>query len=270
MRIGFYTYSYIDRNGMEPADVIPRVAAAGYQALDISATWRLDEDPGLFPAERRREFRKLAADHGLTIEAAVTHLGMLDSLRDGRPINLPGAIDVAAEVGCPVVTFHIGSPAQAEGGDDWRRAVEYLQECCEYGGRNGVRLASDAIWPGTLLDTPESVVRLTEAVGSPWLGHNYDPCYLALCDRDYVAAAHLLGPQIFHAHIKDHVGRYPTWEHRIPGEGEMDYAACFRALGEVGFGGAVAVECFTDMPLELALSVGRRTMADAERAAAAE
>src|SRR4051812_10386490 len=101
MRIGFYTYSYIDRLGMEPADVIPRVAAAGYEALDISATWRHDEDPALFPTARRREIRQLAADHGLSIEAAVTHLGMLDALRDGRPINLPGAADLAAEMGIP-------------------------------------------------------------------------------------------------------------------------------------------------------------------------
>lgn len=263
MKLSFYTYSYIDRLAMEPAEVIPHVAAAGYQALDLSATWRDDEDPASFPPSRRREIHALAREHGLSIEALVTHLPMLQALKSGRPINLPGAVDLAAELGAPVVTVHIGSPDTATLTEDWRRAVEYLRDGCAYAGKRGVRIATDAVWPDFLTPTPESVARLIADVSSPHLGHNFDPCYLALCGFDVRHAARLLGPSLFHAHIKDHVGTYPTWEHRIPGEGELDHHDWANALRDAGFTGAVAVECFTDMPLDRALAVGYAAVAAA-------
>ena len=42
MRIAFYTYSYIDRLGLEPEPVLRAVAEAGYEGIDLSATWRAD------------------------------------------------------------------------------------------------------------------------------------------------------------------------------------------------------------------------------------
>ena len=99
------------------------------------------------------------------------------------------------------------------------------------------------------------------------MGHNFDPCYVALCGFDVSAAADLLRPFIVHAHIKDHTGRYPRWEHRIPGEGELDHGEWARALARNGFQGAAAVECFTDMPLDRALEAGYRTVSGAIREA---
>ena len=44
MKLGFYTYSYIDSLGVEIEPVLETVAAAGYEDIDISATWRDDLD----------------------------------------------------------------------------------------------------------------------------------------------------------------------------------------------------------------------------------
>jgi sugar phosphate isomerase/epimerase len=267
MRLGFYTYSYIDRLGMEPREVIPRVAAAGYDCLDLSATWHEDEDPALFPRERRREIRALADDHGLTIEAVVTHLPMLNSLQDGRPINLSGAVDLANDLGAPVVTVHVGSPSGAEASRaEWSLAVEYLQRCCQYAAQGTISIATDALFPDFLTPTPGSIRKFLDDVGGPHIGHNFDPCYLALCGFDVTEAARLLGRGIVHAHVKDYTGVYPQWEHRIPGEGVLDHREWARALRDARFDGAVAVECFTDMPLDHALEVGYRTVAAALRA----
>lgn len=268
MKVAFYTYSYIDRLQMEPAEVIPAVAAAGYRALDLSATWRADEDPAHFPAARRREIRRLADDHGLSIEALVTHLPMTNALRAGRPINLPGAVDLARELAAPVVTVHVGTPEAPLPGrvgreaapEDWALAVEYLQTCCDYARERGVTLALDALFPDFLTPTPQTILELIQDVGSSALGHNFDPCYLALCGFSIPEAAQLLGPHLVHVHLKDHIGLYPHWEHRIPGAGVLNHAEWATALGRVGFQGSVAVECFTDMPLQQALHVGFQTV----------
>ena len=71
--------------------------------------------------------------------------------------------------------------------------------------------------------------------------------------------------RIRHTHLKDHVGRYPKWEHRIPGQGEMDYVPIFAALAEADYTGSMAVECFTDMPFAEACDRGYTAMAAALR-----
>jgi sugar phosphate isomerase/epimerase len=263
MRLAFYTFSYIDRLGMEPEPVLRAVAAAGYSGIDLSATWRADLDPALFPRERRAEVKTLAARYGLRIEALVTHLPLINALWDGLPVNLPGAIDVAVELECPIVTVHIGSPAasgRSERGG-WELAAGHLKDVCAEAGRKGVTVCLDAVFPGFLTDTPEKVVRLIDDVGSDRLRHNLDPCYLAVAGFDLVEAVRLLGPYAAHVHVKDHRGRWPEFEHWIPGKGELDHRAWIDALMEAGYDGALAVECFVEHPLEEAARVGYHTLA---------
>jgi sugar phosphate isomerase/epimerase len=263
MRLAFYTFSYIDRSAMEPEPVLRAVAEAGYDGIDLSATWRLDHDPALFPAERRAELKRLATRHGLRIEALVTHLPLVNALWDGRPINLPGAVALAAELACPLVTLHVGSPAASgrSEADGWDLAVGHLREVCAGAAARDVTLCLDAVFPGFLTDTPEKVLRLIDDVGSPRLRHNLDPCYLAVAGFDLREAVRLLAPVAAHVHVKDHRGRWPEFEHRIPGRGELDHRVWIDALGEAGFAGAAAVECFPEHPLEESVAGGFAALA---------
>jgi sugar phosphate isomerase/epimerase len=145
--------------------------------------------------------------------------------------------------------------------------VAHLREVAEYGAARGVSVAVDALYPTYLAESPARVQALVEAVDHPGFGHNFDPCYVAVCGFDVEAAIGLLAPHILHAHVKDHVGRYPEFVHRIPGEGELDHARWVRALAATGFTGAVAVETFTDHPFETACTVGFATLASARAAA---
>ncbi|MBY0229329.1 MAG: sugar phosphate isomerase/epimerase [Gemmataceae bacterium] len=257
MKLGFYTYSYIDRLGMGIEEVLERVAAAGYDSLDLSATWRADLDPALMPAEARKAYVRTASRLNLPIEAVVTHLGLAQSLRDGLPINLAGAVDVARDLGAPLVTFHIG-----EGSPDlWPRIVDHLRGACDHAGKHGKLLLLDGVWGPSLASSPADAVRLAREVGSPHFRHNYDPCYLEL--SGFPAAEASLFPHASHVHAKDYDGRYPAFRHRIPGEGVMDHAAWIRALHEAGYAGHVANECFIDAPLERALAVGHRALSEA-------
>lgn len=258
MRLAFYTYSYLDRLGIEPEPVLRVAAENGYPGIDLSATWRADLDPALFPVERREEIRSLCATLGLKVEALVTHLPLINSLWESQPINLPAAVDLAVWFGCPVVTVHIGSPAASGRSeqDGWDLAVGHLREVCAEAGGRSVTVCLDAVFPGFLTDTPEKVVHLIEAVGSPYLRHNLDPCYLAVSGFDLRASVRLLAPYSAHFHVKDHAGRYPDFEHRIPGQGTLDNRIWIEELLASGYAGAAAVECFTDHPLEEAARHG--------------
>jgi sugar phosphate isomerase/epimerase len=265
MRLGFYTYSYIERLGMEIEPVLEAVAAAGYEGVDVSATWRDDWDPARMPASARGRYAKAADRLGLQIEAVVTHLGLVQALRQHLPLNLKGAVDVARDLGARMVTVHIGFAdfLIAETGEVWRAAVNYLKDAAAYAGEHRVALALDGVWSSFLAHSPELVVRLIEDVGSPAFRHNFDPCYLELSGHDPERAAALLGPYSVHAHVKDYTGRYPDFRHRIPGEGVLDHGRYVRALAGEGFDRYLVNECFTDAPLERALAAGYQTLAAA-------
>lgn len=69
--------------------------------------------------------------------------------------------------------------------------------------------------------------------------------------------------RIAHAHLKDHVGVYPDWEHRIPGQGDVDYPRVVQALEEIGFEAAISIETFTDMDFDEACAGGYAALAAA-------
>lgn len=82
MKLGFYTYSYLDRLGVEIEPVLETVAAVGYEGIDISATWRDDLDPALMPAE-------------------VREIGFGEFIAHKCFIDMP--LPRACEVGCPTL-----------------------------------------------------------------------------------------------------------------------------------------------------------------------
>lgn len=263
MKIGFYTYQYIDIAEMPIVEVLETVAKDGYQGIDISATRGRETDPSLFPQEDRRLYRETAERLRLEIEAVVTHLPMLESVWKGDPINILGAVDLAVDVGARIVTVHVGSYDNSTHSFDlaWESATEHLKDTCKYAADRKIIIALDAIWPKTLLDTPEKMAELIRQVGFTNLKHNYDPCYLAIAGLDPVEALNHLSPHICHVHVKDYRGSYPHFQHHIPGEGKLDNKSWITALKRVHFQDYVAVECFKQHELKHASRIGYRTLA---------
>jgi sugar phosphate isomerase/epimerase len=207
--------------------------------------------------------RETAERLGLRIEAVITHQELSRSLVDtsAPPLDLEGTIDLAIEVGAEVVTFHMGGyPADIGQDTFWQAIVDYLRSASDYAAARHIVLAVDGIWPVWIDDSPDTLERLFDAVGSPVFGVNFDPCYLVLMGVDPAAFARRFAKRIVHAHLKDHRGRYPKWTHVIPGRGEMDYAKVVAALSANRFAGSCAVECFTDMPFREACDDGYRAL----------
>ncbi len=263
MRLGFYTYSYTDRLRLPLERCLKRIARAGYSGIDISGTDGPSTDPRSVSPELRRQTRRTAERLGLSVEAVITHAPLADSLVDSDkdPLDLAGTVDLAVDVGADVVTFHMGGyPADAAHEDFWQAIVAEIRDAADYAAKRRVFLAVDGIWPEWIDDSPDSLERLFQDVGSPVFGVNFDPCYLVLMGVDPAAFARRFASRIVHAHLKDHVGRSPKWKHLIPGRGTMDYAKVFAALRDIRFARSCAVECFTEMPFDEACDGGFRAM----------
>ncbi len=270
MRLSFYTYSYTDRLEMPIEPCLQRIARTGYSGIDVSGTHGRSDDPRSFDAQRRRLTRRVAEQLELRVEAVITHAQLTDTLVDPNrpPLDLKGTVDLAQELGAAVVTFHMGGYHEGTPRERlWRQAVEAIKEAAEYGLARHVSVAVDGIWPPWLDDTPAALERLFDDVGSDNFGVNFDPCYLTLMGVDPVEFAQRFHRRIVHGHLKDHRGKYPQWEHLLPGRGEMDYARVFGALAKLKFRESVAVECFTDMKFEEACDSCYAAMRDAARTA---
>ncbi len=238
--------------------------------MDESGTFGASEDPRSVTPKRRGLLRDTAQQQGLSVEAVVTHAELTTTLARRQPLDLSGTIDLAADLGASVVTFHMGGPVPDCADEDlWRSVVEVIRAAVRAASARNIALAVDGIWPSWMVNIPETLQRLFDDVGEDNFGVNFDPSYLTLMGIDPVSFVRRFASQIRHAHLKDHVGRYPKWEHRVPGEGEMDYVRVFAALAEAKFTGSMAVECFTDMPFEEACDRGYAAMIAAMRRAGA-
>ena len=265
MRLAFYTYSYTDRLEMPLEPALEKIAATGYDGIDISGTHGPSADPRSVTPELRAQTRSIADRLGLTIEAVITHANLANSLFTDEPLDLKGSVDLAVDVGAPLVVFHMGGPKDdaAQRAEAWRRVVAYLQDALAYAEPRNVQLAVDGVWADWLTDTPERFLELHGEVGSASFGINFDPCYLTLLGLDPVAVAHQWQGRIVHAHLKDHIGTYPDWDHKIPGRGSLDYPRIVQGLRDIGFAEALAIETFVTMDFAESCAVGYAALAPA-------
>lgn len=265
MRLAFYTYSYTDKQNLSIPDCFERIARTGYAGIDESSTFGAAVNSDSVTAERRRAIRDEVRKHKLRVEAIVTHAELTQSLTGPAALDLAASVDLASDIGGDVVTFHLGGPVKdVADADLWDRVVRAIQQAARHGDAKHVALAIDVgPWPTWIVKTSDDLARLFDDVGSKSFGVNFDPSYLAVMGIDPVGFVERFGSRIRHVHLKDHVGKYPKWDHHIPGQGELDYAPIVAALGKAKFEGALAIECFVNMKFEEACDVGFRTLSAA-------
>jgi sugar phosphate isomerase/epimerase len=265
MRLCFYTYSYTDRLNLSIDDCFARIAKTGYSGVDESSTFGKAVNSDSVTPERRKQIRESAARHKLRVEAIVTHAELTSSFVTPPELDLQAAIDLAAALGGDVVTFHLGGPQEKIPEKDlWSRTFRKIKAAADYGDAKHVRLAVDVgPWPVWIVRTSDELAKLFDDVKSDSFGVNFDPSYLALQDIDPVGFVKRFARRIRHVHLKDHVGKYPKWQHKIAGKGEFNYVPVFAALAAAKYDGSLAVECFTDMKFEEACDDGHAAMSRA-------
>lgn len=262
MRLVFYTYSYTDRLDLPIPETLARIAQAGYCGIDESSTHGTHLNSDSVSTERRQLIRDSAKQHQLRVEAVVTHGELTTCLYQDKQLDLLSAVDLAADLGADVVTFHLGGPVKGvSDADVWQRTVAEIKRAADHGDTKHVRLAVDCgPWPTWIAKNNDDLARLFRDVGSKSFGVNFDPCYLAVAGIDPVGFVEHFGARIRHVHLKDHVGNYPKFDHKIPGQGTLDYVPIIKALHQAKFQDALAIECFTDMKLAEACDVGYATL----------
>jgi L-ribulose-5-phosphate 3-epimerase len=219
------------RAGVKKAKAL---GADGFQVWAVSG----EMSPERMNRRARHEFRKFCEGIGIEISALCGDLGGHGFQQaDRNPLKVARSmriIDLAADLGAPVMTTHIGVvPAEASS-----QIYAVMREACrELGAYARERGVTVAIETG-----PETAVvlrRFLDDVGCGGIGVNLDPANLVMVVADDpVAAVETLGGLIVHTHAKDGVQLAPC-----------DPVAVYRAFAEGGVEGLDCGKLFSELPL---------------------
>lgn len=213
-----------------------------------------------------RKLRKYAEDCGLVFAAVC---GDMPGHGYSRPAEVPERvknvgkiIDMSLELGCRVITNHIGVVPADPAHPDYPVLVESVGQVAAHAASAGSCIAIE-----TGPEHAEVLKRLLADVNSPGLGINLDPANLAMVlNADPAAAVRTLAGHIVHTHAKDGihyracdpaivyaafaeggfealVARTGQLFEEVPlGKGQVDWDAYLAALRDTGFDGFLTIE----------------------------
>ena len=149
--------------------------------------------------------------------------------------------DFAQKLGVSQIATHVGFIPEDPNNEQYPKIIAALREVAEYCAANGQKLLFE-----TGQETPVTLLRAIQDVGTGNLGVNFDPANLILYGKaNPVDALGMIGKYVCDVHAKD--GCYPTDGKTLGretslGEGQVNYSALIRALKDLGYDGAITVE----------------------------
>jgi L-ribulose-5-phosphate 3-epimerase len=187
-----------------------------WAGLPGPATWNFVDGPvtiGLVPREYRKE--RIAA--------------------------LKKAGDFAKRAGLPAIVTHLGFLPENPRDPVFDEVVTAVREVASY-----VKTLGLEFWFETGQETPVTLLRLIQSVGTGNLGINLDPANLILYGKaNPVDALDVFGEHVRGIHAKD--GLYPTdpmnLGHEVKvGKGRVGFPKFVRRLRDIGYEGAYIIE----------------------------
>jgi sugar phosphate isomerase/epimerase len=231
-------------------------AKLGYDGLEV-APFTLGEDPHRLPAARRRETRRIAEDHGIT----VTGLHWLLVAPKGLSITSPdaelrrrtidvmaGLVELCADLGGRVLVH--GSPEQRRIGSDptgaQQRAQEAFAAAGARAGKAGVCYCIEPLAPqiADLLTSFDEAAEMVREIAVPGLVTMIDTSSAGLGERqpvDVLIRRALPTGLVGHIHLNDR-------NRKAPGQGEDRFFPILRALKDGGYTGDMSIEPFVYEP----------------------
>jgi sugar phosphate isomerase/epimerase len=229
--------------GDAPLDAtLARIAAAGYDAVELPG------EPDQWPPA---DVRRLLARHRLAPVALTASCAFPATRRDlAHPdpairadavAYVAACLRFAAEIGAPLVQMLASGETRlaplATREAEWAWSVEAMRRAAGEAERLGVRIAVEPLnrYEAYLVTTVEAGLAYVGAVGSPAVGLTLDLFHANIEEPDLAGSIRAAGPALWHLQVAD------TNREGL-GRGHLDLGPVARALGDVGYGGAVVVE----------------------------
>jgi sugar phosphate isomerase/epimerase len=186
-RIGVSTYSFWQFKNEDLRDLeacIDFAGEMGFDAVEILHRQMKDESPGYLQRLKRRAFV-----NGMSLNGFSTHQGFLFPAKEERQKNVDHTvkcIELAYALGVPTMRVNTGTWRTSKSFDElmknrgvepvlpghteeegYKWVIDGLTACLKAAEKCGVTLALENHWG--LGRTPEGVLKVVDAVDSPWL-----------------------------------------------------------------------------------------------------
>ena len=223
----------------EPLEVtLKRIKKFGYESIEISG------EPEQY---KTKETRALLKEHGIRCWGAVTlTMGARDLLhedpyaRQATIAYVKDCLTLVSELGGSILTVVPSTVGKivpmASPDDEWRWAVDGLQECQAHAETVGVRMGLEPLnrFETYFLNRCDQALALAEAVGGD-CGVCLDAFHTNIEESDLLGAIRAAGDRLVDFHVADN-NRMP------PGYGALDWDAIVRELQSIGYQGHLTVE----------------------------
>lgn len=143
--------------------------------------------------------------------------------------------------------------------DEWGWALDAVGSAAEAATGSGVRLAIEPInrYETYLINTVERALAFARAVGHAQVAVMLDTFHANIEDPDVADAARAAGTMLAHVHVADS-------NRQGVGRGHIDFRRLLRALTEIDYTGALALEPLPPLSNPYEAIAGRRTLETAE------
>ena len=186
-------------------------------------------------------FRTVGEDYTTMETIRVTGGVAPDATWEQNKANIAATVPIAKQLGMKLVTFHAGFLPHDENDPAFKALAQRLRDVADMFAAQGIGVGLE-----TGQETAPALRDLLKILERPTLSVNFDPANMVLYDKgDPIDALRTLGPWIGQVHIKDGIRTKVTgeWgEEVVVGTGDVDWAAFFAALSDVGFNGDLCVE----------------------------
>jgi sugar phosphate isomerase/epimerase len=225
-------------------------------------------DATRFEKEDAARVQDLARASGMSISGLGYYPNLLSPREEESEVanaHLKRVIRAARLLGIDVVGTFVGRNWKLSVEENWPRFLQVWKDMMAYADDQGVRIAIENCpmsftadeWPGgkNLAKSPAIWRRMFEELATPNFGLTYDPSHMVWQQMDYLSPIKEFASRIFRVHLKDvtldreklnEVGilAYPLEFHtpKLPGRGDVDWAAFLKALKSAGYDGPTCVE----------------------------
>lgn len=229
-----------------------KVASLGLHSCQITC-W----DMALMTPEKADEVKRASARHGVEVSTfwcgyrgeriwnfidGPRTLGIVpEELRAARTEDLIKGSDFACMLGVNQMATHAGFLPECPSDPQYPGVLDSLRAIATRCRENGQYFLFE-----TGQETPTTILRVIEDVGTGNLGVNLDPANLLMYGKaNPVDALRIIGRYVRDVHAKD--GEYPTCGRELGvekplGEGSVNFPALIKGLKECGYDGAITIE----------------------------
>ncbi len=244
-------------------EFIPHAAELGYDAVEL-----MGKRPHLSPLDYTPEgveaLRELGAAHDVKVACVAAYTNFSGGAEAGevpfvemQVMYVEALAKLAAALGCGLVrVFTSYERSDLPLGENWRRTVTAIQECCDRAAPLGVTIGIQN--HHDLAVHSKALLELLSDIDRPNCGLMFDCWSPALRGEDVAATAQAMAPHTVYTTFADYV-RLPRYQYdpqlvnyrRVPedlvravpmGEGDLPSAEFLRGLWAGGYNGPVAYE----------------------------